>query len=266
MAFDVRTIWDFSDPAKSEKLFREELKNPHSQEEQIEIWAQIARCYGLQGQFERAHEILDDHWQEAERVKGRPLASFLLERGRVFRSAGAVERAYEFFDRAADSDELDLKLDAMHMQAIVAEPDDAIKINTEALEIARAATDNEWARRWAGTLASNLGWSYFDQGRYEEALGCFQEGLEERNGRGTASQIHQAKWAVGRCLRALGRYDAALEVQTGLDKTDGYVLEELAELHLALAKQNFKQASTLLADVYGKESAAIIRMKMLAQD
>ncbi|HLO97373.1 MAG TPA: tetratricopeptide repeat protein [Fimbriimonas sp.] len=265
MAFDVRTIWDFSDPAKSEKLFREELKNPHSQEEQLEIWAQIARCYGLQGQFEQAHEILDDHWPEAERLQGRPLASFLLERGRVFRSSKAVERAYEFFDRAADSDELDLKLDAMHMQAIVAEPDDAIKINTEALEIARSTTDNEWARRWAGTLANNLGWSYFDQGKYEEALKCFEEGLEERNGRGTASQIHQAKWAVGRCLRALGRFEEALEVQEGLDKSDGYVVEELAELHLAMAKQNFAQASELLGDVYGKDSDAIKRMDLLAQ-
>lgn len=265
MGFDVRTIWDFSNPAASAEKFIQELKQPHSQNEQIEIWAQIARCYGLQGQFERAHEILDEHWQEAERIGGRALASFLLERGRVFRSSGAVERAYEFFDRAADSDELDLKLDAMHMQAIVAEPDDAININTEAIAIARAASDNEWARRWAGTLLNNLGWSLFDRGQYADALECFEEGLEERLARGNESQVHHAKWAVARTLRALERYEEALKIQQDLDESDGYVCEELAELHFILAKKNFSTASKLLKEAYGPESEQLKRMERLAK-
>ena len=235
MSIDVRDYWDFNNPAASEITFRGLLANGGlSPDEQLDVWAQIARTFSLRDDCIRCHEILDEHWSAAMLAGGRPQASFQLERGRAYRTGKDLEDAIPYFQDAAESDVEDLKVDALHMLAIDADSETSHRIHAEALEVARNSA-NPWAQRWQGTLLNNMGWAYFGSDQFAEALTCFEDALAQREYFGRADQIKVAKWCVARCLRALGRLDEALAIQLAL-KADGgseFVDQELAELQKA---------------------------------
>jgi tetratricopeptide (TPR) repeat protein len=94
-------------------------------------------------------------------------------------------------------------------------------------------------------MLNNSAWDLFDMGRHDEALRWFEQAREEWNQRGQPRQIHIASWAVGRCLRALGRPAEALEIQRELQAedeaagaADGFVYEELAENLAAMGRSD----------------------------
>jgi tetratricopeptide (TPR) repeat protein len=270
MALDVRDTWDFNEPAESEKMFRSLLSTAVlSRPEQLEVLAQIARTFSLRRECDQCHAILDKDWSEAVSLGGRPKASFELERGRAFRTDKDVAKAIPFFETAAQSEVDDLKIDALHMLAIVAEPEESIRINREALGVAKQST-SLWANRWQGTLYNNLGWTLFEQERFDEALNAFESALSAREIYGPIGAVRIAKWCVGRCLRAQGLFDKALVIQTGLlgDYSDGYVDEEMGELLLATgkgeeAKPFFARAVEKLSDELGADSVRLLRLKGL---
>ncbi len=271
MAFDARKYWDFDDPAASENRFRELLAQGNlNREEYLEAWAQIARTYSLRRDCPQCHAILDEGWEEAIAAGGRPKACFELERGRAFRSDKEVDKSIPFFQSATQSDADDLKVDAMHMLAIIAEPQESIRINQEALAIANQS-GSAWANRWAGTLNNNLGWSLFDNENYAEALKAFQQALDSRLKFGPPSSIQIAKWCLARCHRAIGNLDEAIKIQTELlaSGSDGYVYEELGETLLAQGKSDeakpyFARAVFLLSDELGADSERIQRLSDLS--
>ena len=271
MGLDVRDYWDFDDPAASEVKFRDLLAHQSlNQEECLEVLAQIARTFSLRRDCPKCHSLLDEHWQEAMEAGGRPKACFELERGRAFRSAKDVEKSIPFFTSAADSRVDDLKIDAMHMLAIIAEPQESIRINHEALAFSLASTQ-PWAQRWAGTLCNNLAWSFFEFKDYPNALRYFQQAVEARIKFGQISGIRVAKWCVGHCQRMAGNLDDALAIQLELNQMepDGYVSEELGEILLAQGKPNeakphFAKAVELLKSELGTDSQRIQRMKSLS--
>jgi tetratricopeptide (TPR) repeat protein len=132
------------------------------------------------------------------------------------------------------------------MQAIIATPENAIDINRRALLLAETSAD-ERTKLWAGSLYNNLGWGYFDMGRYEEALSVFLKALEWRMQKNQPAETFMAKWCVARTLRALNKLEEALKIQLALleemietDKVDGYVYEELAEIHLLKNDEVYK--------------------------
>ena len=97
-------------------------------------------------------------------------------------------------------------------------------------------------------------------GEYEQALAVHQRGLEWRLAEGQEGDpVWIAQWSVARMLRALERYDDALEIQTAVEaeraaagSPDGYVFEELGELALLAgqderAREYFAQAWELLS-------------------
>ena len=232
MGIDVRDYWNFDDPAASEAVFRSLLDSSAlSRNEELEVWAQVARTFSLRRDCPPCHVVLDDHWDEAMEAGGRPKACFELERGRAFRTGKELDKAIPFFECAAESSDDDLKVDAMHMLAIDADTAESLRINLAALEFAKAST-NPWAQRWQGTLYNNMGWSCFGVEKFDEALVCFQDALAQREIYGKPGQIRVAKWCVGRCLRALGRLDEALTIQLALKEEGGdeFVDEELAQL------------------------------------
>jgi tetratricopeptide (TPR) repeat protein len=259
---DIDTLWDFSDPTKTETAFLEILpafEQSGHKENHAELLTQIARTLGLQRRFDEAKARL----QEADRLipegDSRAHLRLFLERGRVENSSGNAESACPYFEEAFEMGkrlgEENLTVDAAHMLAIAKPSEEAVQWSLLALEMAEKATDPK-ARRWAGPLLNNLGWTYHDEGRFEEALDCFERALKFRIEAGDPGPIRIARWCVARTLRSLGRLEEALSIQRELMESgepDGYVFEEMAECLLSLgknaeAKTHFAKAYDMLKD------------------
>jgi tetratricopeptide (TPR) repeat protein len=166
----------------------------------------------------------------------------------------------EAWERGIEQGQDALAVDAAHRLGIVEPPETQLEWNLRALEFAEQSSD-PGAQRWCGSLYNNIGWTYHDQGRFEEALVTFRRALDWRESAGEAKAITIAPWSVARALRSLGRCDEALSIQRDLlselerlGERDGYVHEELGECLLALgqfdeAQPHFSLAyETLAAD------------------
>lgn len=265
-----RDVWNFNDPAESEARFRD-LLNQASEEEDVYILkTQIARTLGMRRRFDEAQAVLGEV-PEATTARSRWETYALLERGRVLNSSKRPAEARPLFDLAATSPFDDLRIDAIHMQAIVAEPDVALKLNEKAIAEAKASED-PFAQLWLGSLLNNTGWTYHSLGNFGRALELFEDALAFRESRGDATTIKIAKWCVGRCLRSLGRTEEALAKQQELDPEDGYVSEELGECLLELgrieeSKPHFAKAYELLSQdawLTENEPERLARLKELS--
>ena len=277
----IRDLWDFSDIPKSETTFREWLaKTSENIPYHLELKTQLARTFSLRNQFDKVHAILDTvepHIAVAPIVEVR----YLLERGRSYNSAQQPETAIPLFERAwnigRDAKLDGLAVDAAHMLAIALSDTTAqIAWHQKSLDLIESS-EQEDAKRWAGSVYNNLGWTYHDEGEYEKALDIFQKALKWREQRGNASSIRIAKYTVARTLRSLERYEAALEMQQALriefeaaGEDDGFVYEEIGECLLALnrpddAKSYFAKAYALLKDISWVEQTRLERIKLLAE-
>jgi tetratricopeptide (TPR) repeat protein len=278
---DLDSLWDFGDPVASEARFRERLRTVADSATSVaETLTQIARAQGLQGRFEDAHASLD----RAQRVPegsgaARVAVRLLLERGRLWNSAGQRAEALSPFDRALrmalDSGQDALAVDAAHMLALASDGEARLSWGCRALELA-AASDESDARRWLASLHHNLGWELHDRGAFAEALTHFELALAEREEQGIRAPLRIARWTVARALRSLGRIEEALARQLALrseQDDDGYVDEEIAECLLALgrleeAAPHFGRAHTRLArDAWLREHEGerLARMARLAR-
>lgn len=256
-SIDIDSFWEYTDPDASEERFQSALKDAQG-DKRLELLTQIARTYGLRGQFERAHEILDQVEGQLADSGVRPRVRYLLERGRAFNSSGKGETARALFrdawERARTAQLEGLAVDAAHMVAITyaGEPE-AIAWNQRGLKLARNSKDSK-AQALIPAMLNNTAWDLHDMGRFEGALPFFEEALEEWRKRDKPRQTRFAKWAVARCLRSLGQHEQAmvflaeLEVEyQAIGSVDGYVFEEMAENLLALgdpknARPYFKRA------------------------
>ena len=232
-------MWDFADPAASERRFREALAAAQG-DLALELETQIARTYSLRKRFAEAHETLE---RVAPRLAGagaRPRVRYLLERGRSFNSAGDKAAARPLFLQAWElahaANEEYLAIDAAHMVAIVEGGEHALRWNLMALPLAEKALDPE-ARRWRAALLNNIGQELNALGRHEEALGYLERALEAYRERGDKGTIRIARWMVAHTLRLLGRGDEALAMQLALKReldaegvADPHVQDELEKL------------------------------------
>lgn len=237
---DVRVIdptpwWDFAQPALSERRFREQAADAEGAD--AEEWlTQVARALGLQRRFEEAHTVLDGLAADVPVVAAR----LDLERGRLLRSSGDEPAARPHFEsaavraRAAGAEALEV--DALHMVALVAAPEEQVDLTRAALDVARAARDPR-ARDWDASLLNNLGMAHVEAGDHAAALAAFEEALEARVRIGDDARTRVARWMVGWTLRLLGRTEEALAVQQALrseldaaGEHDPHVDEELALL------------------------------------
>jgi tetratricopeptide (TPR) repeat protein len=111
--------------------------------------------------------------------------------------------------------------------------------------MAEAAKDPK-ARRWLGPLYNNTGWTYFDMGKYSEALGLFQRDIEFRKQTGKNVEVGIACWSANKMLRHLGRVEESLKLQLELlsdpdrqnNDSEGYTREEIAECLLLLKRKD----------------------------
>ncbi|TVQ53814.1 MAG: tetratricopeptide repeat protein [Phycisphaerales bacterium] len=262
----IDQLWNFHDPVASEHRFAEAIAREPDPANQLVLMTQQARSLGLQRRFDEAHALLERVEQTAAQHPkdgryGAALPWYVIERGRVFNSAGDRDAAQPLFEEAwkfATSLGWNaLAVDAAHMLAIVAGPEESQRWNERALDLAESS-DDERARRWRASLLNNLGWTYHDGGEYERALDHFERALEARKERGQERETLIARWAVARCLRSLGRTDEALSMQRELmtawdelGEQDGYVFEEIGECLLLMnqpeeARPHFASAHDLL--------------------
>lgn len=284
----IDTLWDFNNPAESEKRFRKLLnilrkkKAPKSQ--QIEVLTQIARSQGLQQKYNEAHTTLDNAMKMIKGFHKQPLVRYLLERGRVFNSSGEKNRAEELFLNALD---FSIKhhqdyyaVDAAHMLGIVASGDISLKWNDHAIKLAEKSKD-ERTKKWLGALLNNTGWTYFDMGNYRKALTLFKKALKFRLKQNSENEIRIARWCIARTLRAVNSVDKALEMQKFILKEiedkkaqhDGFVFEEIGECLLlknknAESKKYFKEAYKLLSEdtwLKKNENERLKRLKILSK-
>jgi len=281
-------LWDFNKPAETETKFREllpKVKAAGNLDEELQLLTQIARTQALQRKFDEAFATLDG--VEKRLTPKTPLASIRvpLERGRVYRSSKQPEVAMPCFllafETAKNEGEEALAIDALHMVALV-EPskDKQIEWTLQAMDRAEKAKAAE-ARDWTGSLSNNLGWTYHDMGRFEDAQKMFEKALAFREGKKDAVRIREAKWAVARGLRSLKKYPEAMKIQRALEaefekigEKDGYVFEEIAELSLltdksADAKKYFARAYEELSKDEGlkaNEPDRLARLKKLGRN
>jgi tetratricopeptide (TPR) repeat protein len=278
------SLWDYDRPAEAEARFRELLPAARESGDKAylaELLTQIARAQGLQRRFDDAHHTLDEAESLLPADAARPRIRYLLERGRVFNSAGKKDLARPLFllawetARAAGEDAY--AADAAHMMGIVEPAERQLEWNLKALELAENSSDPQ-TQRWCGSLYNNIGWTYHDLGQYEDALKMFQRSVAWRESRGERREAQIARWTVARALRSLGRVTEALDMQRALQTelaadgvTDGYVPEEIGECLLLLGQP--EEARPYFANAYAQlskdewlvanETARLERLKQL---
>ena len=260
---DFDSLWDYNKPDRTEMRFREILLQiPENVPAFLELLTQIARAQGLQRKFDHAHQTLNQVERRLGSIPSRPRVRYLLERGRVFNTAGDPGRARPLFEQAFEmADQLSedfYAVDALHMLAMIAPADLSLKLNMQAIQCAQNSRD-ERARNWLGSLYNNTGWSLHNMGEHAKALEMFEKAEALRRSNGNATAVRVAVWCVARALRSLNRLEEALSRQMDLKKefdsvgeTDGYVLEEIGECLLAMkrteeAKKYFAGAYDILS-------------------
>ncbi len=280
----ISKLWNFSDPAASEQAFRDARDKAQQADNQafaLELTTQIARAQGLQRKFDEAHQTLDETEPRLADAPAKVRVRYLLERGRVFNSSQQKDKSLPLFkeawDVAGEAGEDNLAIDAAHMLGIVESPDEALRWNERAMQLAESA-DDPACRKWLGSLYNNIGWTYHDKNEFSQALELFQKALAWREEQGEAETIRIARWSVARALRSLNRTQEALEIQEKLlaeheatQSKDGYVFEELAECHFLLdheadAKKYFGLAYQELSQddwLTSNEPDRIARLKKL---
>lgn len=281
---DFDALWDLANPELTETKFRELL--PQLLEDEtafLELLTQIARAQGLQKKFGQAHATLDQVERRLGEGPSRPRIRFLLERGRVFNSSGQPDLARPFFEQAFETatqlSEDFYAVDAIHMLAIVAPPDQSLDLNLQAIQLAESS-GQERARHWLGSLYNNTGWSYHAMGDFVSALAIFEKAEAWQRSMGRARETRIAAWCVARTLRSLHRLEEALSKQFALKdefesvgESDGYVFEEIGECLLALdrpeeARPYFSKAYEILAQdpwLPEQEPERLARLKQLGQ-
>jgi len=258
---ELRTLWDFNDPKKSEARFRELVPKAEQAKDasyRLQLFTQVARAQGLQRKFDEAHKTLDGVKEALPAAPPIVHVRYLLERGRVFNSSQKPAESKPLFLEAWDvatKAKLDnLAVDAAHMLGIVESPDEALRWNEKAMKLAESSTDAS-CKNWLGPLYNNIGWTYHDKGDYQKALIVFQKALAWREEKKELEPILIARYAVARALRSLNKVDEALAMQEAVLKgpekagtSDGFVYEELGELHLI--KNHAEQAQKYFALAY----------------
>ncbi|MEO8399694.1 MAG: tetratricopeptide repeat protein, partial [Ignavibacteriaceae bacterium] len=231
---DFDKLWDYSNPAETEKKFKEILpgvKASQNKSAYLQLLTQIARTLGLQMKFEDSHKLLDEVESQLTDDLILPQIRCNLERGRAYNSSKQKDRGKESFlnayEFALKNKEDAYAVDAAHMLGIIEPPDKSLKWNEQAMKIAENS-DIEKANNWLGSLYNNTGWTYHDMGDYNKALSLFKKNIEWHTKKKSVEQLLIAKWCVARTMRSLNQIDEALKkslsIKAGAQIPNEYIL------------------------------------------
>ncbi|MCG8419288.1 MAG: hypothetical protein MJE77_15250 [Proteobacteria bacterium] len=253
---NLETLWDYQDPKRSERRFRQLLPQVKSDRAyHVELLTQIARAVCLQRRYEDAHNILDE--AEALLAEGvsRPRMRCHLERSRILNDTGRTEESIAQADRArAIGEELGehrLTADALHMIAyVVADDEEAVRWHNVAIDFCRKHLTDERIQRWLLTLHINVGDKYEALGRFAEGIDSVSVGIGMAEKLGLTTKVLAARCLLARLHRLDGRLDEAMTIieevaKSGFDQ--GWLYEEYAECLLAAGRKDESTAQFGLA-------------------
>ncbi|WP_348787465.1 hypothetical protein [Leifsonia sp. NPDC080035] len=227
---ELDALWRFDDPyVSAERLAIAAAQPDRSELVRAELETQRARALGLQGRFAEADALLES----LEPAIGTLAVRILLERGRLRNTEGEQEAAIPLLEEALQAarreGETYLAVDAAHMLAIADRP--RAEQWTDEAFADLDGTDDPRTLRWAVSLHNNRGWARFDARDLTGALAAFEDALAAAERFGTADQGFVARWSLARCLRELGRSEAALVIQRSLAAERPDDPDVVAELH-----------------------------------
>lgn len=278
-------LWNYSDPKATRIKFEEHLASMKQKDVdyELQLKTQIARTHSLSGEFDRAHELLNE--VESMLTDEMKIANvrYLLERGRTYNFAGEKLEAEQLFKKAF---ELSKKLgtdnytiDAAHMVAIAVNSlDEKVEWTNVGVCVA-SDSDNEKVKGWIGVFLNNSGWDLFEAKRYEDALEKFIKCEEFHKSTGNRASQDIARWSIAKTYRFLERVDESLSIQEALlsenDGVDpsGYTYEELGELYLLKGDEEkagefFSKAHAILSQdtwLQKNEASRLDRLKNLSK-
>lgn len=256
MALDLNSLWDFSSAAKSEQRFRAALASA-TPDEKLVLQTQIARTYGLRGDFAKAREVLATLEPAQSSASAEVQVRYFLELGRTYASAAhpkesltpeALDKARTSYLRAYDlaaAARLDaLAIDALHMMPFVdSKPEQQLEWNRKAIAYMERS-DQPDAKRWEGSLRNNVGYALRLKGDNNAALEQFRLSRAAYERAGRTRNVRIADWMIARTYRAQGKYSEALAIQLELERAwdkdgepDPEVFEELEHLYRALGNE-----------------------------
>jgi len=175
----------------------------------VEALAQVARCYLKMDQKDEgrhwlmmARDIVTDRMPQA-------WSRYLGVRGRFEWSDEQLETATitfrEMYEYCLQHDLHERAVDAAHMMAITAPPEEQILWGRKGIE----AAEQGGIEGWLGPLWNNLGWTYDDLGRYQESLDALLKAREYHWKLGGEMNKLIADWSVGHAYRMTGQQQEA---------------------------------------------------------
>jgi tetratricopeptide (TPR) repeat protein len=266
---DVQALWDYAHPEVTEARLRAALADAKG-DDALVLQTQIARTWGLRGDFAQARRVLAEVEPALEKAGPEPRVRHALELGRSWSSAAhapesqtpearaAARTAFlRAFDVAREARLDGLAVDALHMMAFVdTAPADQLKWDREALAYA-LRSDQPEARRWEASLRNNTGNALHELGRYDEALVEFQKALALQQRRGSVEGTRIAYWTVAWTLRAMGRTDEALAIQLRLEREHDAAGEPSADVYEELEALYRARGEAGRADAYAARRKAL---------
>lgn len=204
----LRPLLEGDDLDVIEGRLRAALDDEETDAGRAEVMTQFGRVALWRGRPDTAREFLD----EAERLAGDvPVvrARLLIERGRVERQRGDAEEAKRLLEQACAAalaaDQPFIAADAAHSRALAG---DMVEWTQRGVELADRYPG---AAYWRGTLLLNLGDWQWKHALYDESLASCRAALETREQDSRNAGIREeARFGVGRALRAVGRADEAI--------------------------------------------------------
>ncbi len=263
---DLETVWNPLDLTKTEREYRDLLmavkeQNDVDHSREAEILSQIARALAAQNHCMEARLLL----QEAERIVEEFSAScsiqakirVFLEKGRLCVQEKTPSLARQHFSQAwalsVQAKEDYFVVDVAQMMAAIDTPKMQQEWIKKAIEVAETSAQ-EKTKKFLGTLYSIHAQKLNDLHQYDAALEVFQKAGEALMREGSKQEAFHAKFAAGKVLRFLKRFEEALQVQKKLleelrseGSSSGRVFEEVAECYNELKQADQAQVYFELA-------------------
>ncbi|MCA8910609.1 MAG: tetratricopeptide repeat protein [Planctomycetes bacterium] len=173
--------------------------NENNEQVLVEALAQVARMYSVEGKFDEGRPWLARAEEHADSEEPLGWSRFLGVQGRYFwRDEKDNDKAkttfIKMYEYCKEKKLFSRQLDAAHMVAIVAPPDEQVEWALNSIDAAEKAGE----KGWLAVLWNNLGWTYEEQGEYPKMLEALQNARKYHYEVGNDLSKLVADFGVGR--------------------------------------------------------------------
>jgi len=193
------------------KLAVQQAEEEEHQHVLVEALAQVARSYLITDRKEEGRSWLERAEKAAAPSVPLGWSRYLGVRGRFEWQDEELEKATatftEMYNYCLEKELHSRAVDAAHMVAITAPPEEQIVWASKGIWAAEKGNIEEWL----GPLWNNLGWTYDDLGRYQESLDALLKAREYHWKLGGELNKLIADWSVGHAYRMIGEYQTAAQ-------------------------------------------------------